>query len=289
MIPKEQNSDSWRKWRDKGIGASDAPIILGVSPFKTPFQLWEEKVGLKKSVSGENFATQKGHDFENIAREHYQFKVGFAVEPCNVEHPKFKFIRASLDGARFDKKVITEIKNPGREAHAEAIAGRVPTYYIPQVQHQLACVPEAEECHYWSFCDNHGALVVVKRDEELIQKILEAELEFWNCVKSKRPVELSDKDWKVIDSQPAKDLVQLFRIHKEKIEELEAKQKEIKAQLLEYGEGHKRIICDGLSIGEIARAGAVDYKKIPELQGVDLDAYRKKPTSYVMARERKKS
>jgi len=33
------------------IGGSDAPIILGLSPWKSPYQLWLEKIGQDKDQS----------------------------------------------------------------------------------------------------------------------------------------------------------------------------------------------------------------------------------------------
>lgn len=35
--------DEWLKERTKGIGGSDVATILGLNPYKTPLQLWEEK------------------------------------------------------------------------------------------------------------------------------------------------------------------------------------------------------------------------------------------------------
>ena len=43
IIPIEQQSPEWFEWRKTGITASDMPIIMGVSPYKTPWQLWAEK------------------------------------------------------------------------------------------------------------------------------------------------------------------------------------------------------------------------------------------------------
>ena len=37
--------DEWLKERTKGIGGSDVSTILGLNPYKTPLQLWEEKTG----------------------------------------------------------------------------------------------------------------------------------------------------------------------------------------------------------------------------------------------------
>lgn len=40
------NRKEWLKARQKGIGGSDAASILGISPWKTNVQLWEEKTGI---------------------------------------------------------------------------------------------------------------------------------------------------------------------------------------------------------------------------------------------------
>ena len=36
--------DSWKEWRREGIGASDAPVIMGVSPYRKIGSLMREKI-----------------------------------------------------------------------------------------------------------------------------------------------------------------------------------------------------------------------------------------------------
>lgn len=48
-IKLEHNSPEWLEFRKTGIGGSDAAAILGLSPFKTNVEVWEEKVGLRVS------------------------------------------------------------------------------------------------------------------------------------------------------------------------------------------------------------------------------------------------
>ncbi len=48
-----QHSNEWLELRKNKIGASDAPIIMKVSPWKTPYRLWEEKLGLTECVSNQ--------------------------------------------------------------------------------------------------------------------------------------------------------------------------------------------------------------------------------------------
>ena len=46
VVDVSQRSDAWRVWRSQGIGASEAAVIMGRSPYKTPWRWWAEKTGL---------------------------------------------------------------------------------------------------------------------------------------------------------------------------------------------------------------------------------------------------
>jgi predicted phage-related endonuclease len=46
VINVSQRSPEWRLWRSQGVSASEAAIIMGRSPHKTPWRLWAEKTGL---------------------------------------------------------------------------------------------------------------------------------------------------------------------------------------------------------------------------------------------------
>ena len=40
-----EDHDKWLKMRNKGIGGSEAAVIVGMNRWKSPFQLWLEKTG----------------------------------------------------------------------------------------------------------------------------------------------------------------------------------------------------------------------------------------------------
>lgn len=46
-IKIKHGSPEWLEFRTQGIGGSDAAAILGLNPYKTNVQVWEEKVGLR--------------------------------------------------------------------------------------------------------------------------------------------------------------------------------------------------------------------------------------------------
>ena len=43
VIDLSQRTPAWHQWRIAGVTASEAPIIMGRSPYKTPWRLWAEK------------------------------------------------------------------------------------------------------------------------------------------------------------------------------------------------------------------------------------------------------
>ena len=67
--------EEWLEWRREGIGASDAPVIMGVSPWTTPLQLWENKL-LGKSGQLETSSMRRGKDMEKEARRHFEEQMG---------------------------------------------------------------------------------------------------------------------------------------------------------------------------------------------------------------------
>ena len=180
-----QGSKEWHTWRTKGIGASDTPIILGISPYKKPYQLWEEKVGRRKDDS-QTYATTKGNLMEGIAREHYELYTGIKMVPKSFTHPVYKNYRCSLDGWNEVLKIVLEIKCPGKKAHDQALGGEVPKHYWYQMQHQLF-VTGANTGHYWSFDGLKGTLLYVRKDFKAVDEIIKAGDKFWHYVETQTP------------------------------------------------------------------------------------------------------
>jgi putative phage-type endonuclease len=275
----EQRTESWEEWRSKGLGSSDAPIVMGASPWLTPYQLWEQKT--KRATSKvSNWAMERGNQLEPKARAHYQLLCEIDMPATLMEHPLHPNLRASLDGyAAQNGGRILEIKCPGKEDHAKALAGEIPEKYIWQLVHQLA-VANAEIADYFSFDGSRGVIVPFKRDPKLEEKLIQRELAFWELVKTDTPPEYSDRDFKVLRGKNEKALFEKFKRLKleadEKAEALEQIRKEIIEQIQD-----PRVICADVQLTRSERKGSVDYAKIPELKQVDLERYRKKPSLVV--------
>lgn len=48
-MKKTTNREEWLKERKKEIGASEASCIIGVNPWKTNVELWQEKTGQREA------------------------------------------------------------------------------------------------------------------------------------------------------------------------------------------------------------------------------------------------
>ena len=66
MLTPEQ-----REARKKGIGASDTPIIMGFSSYKTPYQLYLEKLGLVDDTEKETEVQYWGNELERPIMRHF--------------------------------------------------------------------------------------------------------------------------------------------------------------------------------------------------------------------------
>src|ERR1019366_7484586 len=181
-----QNSNDWRDWRRGGLGSSDAPVVMGDSRWMMPRTLWEIKTHRSEEPERDSLATRRGRKLEAAARAAYEAETAEIMEPHCLSHDHLSWMRASLDGLNFDASLVLEIKCPLRSRdHALALEGQVPRHYYAQLQHQLE-VSRARELHYWSFDGRRGALVKVMPDHGYIERLVQAEVEFWRNVTENR-------------------------------------------------------------------------------------------------------
>jgi len=267
-----QGSKEWLEMRRNHLGASDAPIIMGISPWKTPFQLWEEKLGMAAEQE-ETFAMKRGTEMEPEARKAFEDATNLEMFPQVVHHPQHKFMIASMDGLTLDGTAGVEIKCPGQKAHSIAKEGNVPEYYMPQLQHQLACL-SLTMLYYYSFDGVEGVIIEIHRDEKYIAELIKREKEFWQCVIDKVPPKLTSRDYIDRESPRRSTIGTRLKDIDQTIKELEEERQKLKRELVEDSQG-KSSKGGGITLTKTYSKGRIDYSSISELQKVDLEKYRK--------------
>ena len=177
--------------RDKYIGGSDIPIIMGISPFKTRLDLLLEKAGLKENDFTGNEYTEYGNIMEPKIREHLNLTAGAGFE--FKEYKKVNGdIRCHLDG--YNEHEVLEIKTTSQ------IYDNVRDYkvYLVQLLFYMFNVD----------CEN-GLLAVYERPKDFNEKFDSKRLKLFS-------IELSG--YKDLLEQINK-AVELFRIDLAKVKE----------------------------------------------------------------------
>ena len=180
IVNLQQNTPAWLEWRSQGIGASDAPAIMGENPWKSVDYLLREKCTGK--VYDPNAAMARGAGLEPEARKCYERKFGIRIAAACLQSTRYEWLRASVDGLAADGSTVVEIKC-GESVYRKSAATReVPDYYFGQLQHILA-VTGLHEIDFWCYLPSRPEVhIAVARDDSYIKRLLEAEHAFWQRV-----------------------------------------------------------------------------------------------------------
>lgn len=271
-----QGTNEWKAMRRGKIGASDAPVIMGASPWTTPYQLWQTKLGLREDKP-DNWAMKRGRELEEPARREFERLTGLIVVPQVLQHSEYDWMIASLDGLSFDGNEMVEIKCAGREDHQCALDGEVPAKYIPQLQHQLE-VSSLDMGYYFSFDGQLGKVIKIYRDDKYIADLLKKEIAFWECLQSFEAPKIDpQRDYTHREDDSWVKLAGEWDLLLKDQALMDSREKDLKHRLIESC-GGLNTMGSGLTVQRVVRKGTVDYQSIPELQGVDLEAYRKGPS-----------
>lgn len=188
-------TDQQRAERRLGIGSSDVPVILGLSPYadQSRITLWLEKTGQTPDEPDEepSSAMELGHLLEPVLAEHYARISGFRVERRgpgveSVRHPEHAWRRANLDARIEGRRGALEVKTVGigmaRHWDLHADDG-IPHYVRAQVAWQMH-VADLDEVHVVGLIGGPTGFRgwVIPRDMVLEARIVEAAAEFWATV-----------------------------------------------------------------------------------------------------------
>jgi putative phage-type endonuclease len=185
----------WLAIRKTGIGSSDAAAAVGLSPYKSPLELWLEKTGRdegldKPDPTDTTHPVYWGALLEPIVASSYTQQTGRKVRKVNavLQHPQYPFMLANLDRevVGTPEVQILECKTAG-EFGARHWRDGVPEYVQLQVQHQLAVTGRQSADVAVLLCGQKLEVHRIQRDEELITRLIALEARFWEFVTRDMP------------------------------------------------------------------------------------------------------
>ena len=181
----------WLKLRESGIGGSDAGAIMGLNKYATPLSVYFAKKDL--AVHEGSNAAEWGNILENPIRQKAREELGIEIEtvPGMFTNKEHDFMNANFDGLVFvegEKEIAGSVVSGigGHEIKTSRTGDgfttdEIPDSYYAQVQHYMAVTGLTFFVLTVFIFDQYtGRHYVIPRNDEFIDRLIEAESTFWN-------------------------------------------------------------------------------------------------------------
>lgn len=267
------------------ITASRIGAICGVSKYCTAEDTMRDMVreahGLPSEFTG-NIATEWGKKHEKEAFESAVFLVD------GLEEDQEFYIAHDIFGATPDVKTpdaTGDIKCPfgwrDRAPDAQEYLDKNPEYYL-QLQWQMLCT-DKERAHFivWTPIGTDAICVDVDSDkiDEITRKAKDFYARYQEIIASPElsaPYLQEKDDYLERNDVEFLALAEAYKLAKAEADAAAEQLEKARDALLEITTQNTK--GGGLTVYCAEKKGAVDYKKVPELKGVDLEPYRKGST-----------
>ena len=176
--------------RSSGLGASDAAPACGLSKWKTPLQLYREKIG-EADKFVETFPMSIGKALESVILQQFSTERGLTLtgmqqQVIDAENP-WRWV--TLDALVPDLNALVEAKASGWGTGFTDSG--IPMEYALQVQHALACTNLRLAFVPVLIAGRDFRIYEVHRDDEMIDDLTKLERAFWDRVQARNPPEPS--------------------------------------------------------------------------------------------------
>jgi len=192
VLVSTENMDeaTWKSYRKKGIGGSDAAAVLNLSPYRTKRDLYYDKTDTQYAISDEEdnwVAKEVGHRLEDLVAEIFAKKTGYKVwqEKKMFVHPIYKCMIADVD-YMFETPDgligILECKTSHYLKQDDWKDNAVPIHYEYQTRHYMAVLNVDLVYIACLFGNNENDFKYAKilRDLDIEEMLITEECDFWN-------------------------------------------------------------------------------------------------------------
>lgn len=248
--------------RSKHIGSSDIAAIIGVSPWKTALQLYEEKLGISEPEYNpeREIRLRRGTRFEPLIVAQYEEEYGAEIVAKNVRytHPEYEFLAAEIDaeqrmvviddeGENEDWTLNLEIKSASSfmsKKFGEQGTDDIPDYYAAQITYGMLCTGRKNARLVVLLGTDDLRTYDIPYDEDLGSYLEQEAVSFWNNhILAKVPPMPQNKDEfrKILDKFPGfhfkvdeltLEAISELKECKQKIKELEEYKEEREGRIL---------------------------------------------------------
>ena len=183
---KNATREEWLKIRKLGLGGSDMAAVLGLSPWRSPIDVWLDKTS-DTVEEKESEPMYWGNVLEEVVAQEFAKRSGYKVRNNNftLQSEEYPYLLANIDREIVGLDAGLECKTANAFKASEWDGANVPAaYYIP-CQHYMAVTGKSS---WWIAClvgGNTFYYKEIKRNEEVIAAIIDTGAAFWELVKNK--------------------------------------------------------------------------------------------------------
>ena len=240
------------------VTGSDAAVICGLSPYKTPYQLWEEKTGRKvqEDISDKNYI-KFGNYFEDGVAAWFEADSGKKLKlkaSKMLTHSSVDYIAGNVDFEIDGENAILECKTALSDEGWGNAENIIPPYYLMQVAHY---------CAVGNYDKAYIAVVFAQKREmrwyeyernlELEEKLLAREKAFWESVQNDiapEPINVDDlmQMYKAADTTPIvatgeiSTKLDLLKDVNNKLKMLELQKETLRKEIALYMQAHDTLV-----------------------------------------------
>ena len=179
-------TEKQRQNRNKHIGASESAAILGLSPWKTAYDVWLEKTSKLEMPTFSSEAADIGNMIENGLLDWMATEIDGKIVKNQFRVHKEGILSATHDALVVERKEGGEAKTSGimnpfiaKDDWGEEGTDQIPEHILIQCQQQ-ALVSNLDVVHVPALIGGRGRLMYrVERSVALCEIILERVTEFW--------------------------------------------------------------------------------------------------------------
>lgn len=259
--------EDWLNIRQYSVGGSEIAAVCGLSRWKSPFEVWCEKVApdqIKKAPA--TAAMTFGTLLEPVIRDYFRKENRLEVSEAKFifAHKDYKYMTANIDGyvkLADGKYAVLEIKTANSFASDEWSTNGLPIEYYCQVQYYMAITGMTQAYVAVLIGGQDYRQLLIDKDDEIIDLIMKRCQDFWeNYVLTKTPPTVTDKDNALLSQLYPNSKPQTIMLGKE-VEELLAEHEAAKAAMDEAKKRKEAVEAKLKALmGEAEAAVAGEYK-----------------------------
>lgn len=289
------NRENWLTARRTGIGGSDVASVLGLNPWRTPYDLWMDKTG-QVPHSEENAAMHFGTILEQVVADEFVLRTGKKVRRDNQMHRtgKDNFQIANLDRVVVGEDAILECKTAnafraddwGESQEDEIIANQVvtehkiPLYYETQIQWYMGVCQKSKAYLAVLIGGQDFRIYCIAFNQTIYASLVEKCQAFWfeNVVANVAPKPINIEDVKKLYAKDNGEMLEASNEIATAIGEYKTKASQVKSLKKEL-DSLQNIICTALGEAQGFLIGgqiAATYKTCQrKAYSVAASSYRK--------------